>query len=80
HQPAQAKPCCRNQIRQARRPLQGNRAGRSHQHLATHFLNTAYGPFIMVWGTVLIGGFGVAVWLVVVIALGLFTALRSRRE
>lgn len=39
-----------------------------------------YGPFIMVWGTAVIAVPGVAVWLVVVVVLGLFAALRPRRE
>ncbi len=39
-----------------------------------------YGPFIMLWGTVVLGGFGVAVWLVVAAALGLLAALGHRRE
>ncbi|WP_328411005.1 hypothetical protein [Nocardia sp. NBC_00403] len=40
-----------------------------------------YGPFIMPWGrTVVLAGLGVAVWLVGVVVLGLFAALRPRRE
>ncbi|MET9030035.1 hypothetical protein ABZW96_31070 [Nocardia sp. NPDC004168] len=33
-----------------------------------------YGPFIMLWGTVVIAGFGATVWLVVIAVLGLFAA------
>ncbi|MFE2961128.1 hypothetical protein [Nocardia tengchongensis] len=39
-----------------------------------------YGPFIMLWGTVVLAVPGVAVWLVVVVVRGLFAALRPRRE
>ncbi|MFE3255614.1 hypothetical protein ACFXPS_04490 [Nocardia sp. NPDC059091] len=39
-----------------------------------------YGPFIMLWGTVVTAGFGLMVWLVVVGVLSLFAALRPRRE
>ncbi|MEV6139615.1 hypothetical protein AB0L63_26910 [Nocardia sp. NPDC051990] len=39
-----------------------------------------YGPFIMLWGTVVLAVPGVTVWLVVVAALALFAALRHRRE
>lgn len=39
-----------------------------------------YGPFIMLWGTVVTAGFGVTVWLVVVAVLGFFAALRPRRD
>lgn len=39
-----------------------------------------YGPFIMLWGTVVTAGFGATLWLVVVAVFGLFAALRPRRE
>ncbi|MEU1521867.1 hypothetical protein ABZ413_06665 [Nocardia rhamnosiphila] len=39
-----------------------------------------YGPFIMLWGTVVTAGLGATLWLVVVAVLGLFAALRPRRE
>ncbi|MFI9532097.1 hypothetical protein ACIG56_02535 [Nocardia fusca] len=39
-----------------------------------------YGPFIMLWGTVVTAGAGATVWLVVVAVFGLFAALRPRRE
>ncbi|MFD4458918.1 hypothetical protein [Nocardia sp. NPDC058480] len=39
-----------------------------------------YGPFIMLWGTVGTAGCGATVWLMVVSVLGLFAALRPRRE
>ncbi|MGK8510536.1 hypothetical protein ACRS5S_21670 [Nocardia asiatica] len=39
-----------------------------------------YGPFIMLWGTAVTAGFGATAWLVVVAVLGLYAALRSRRE
>ncbi|WP_067981137.1 hypothetical protein [Nocardia caishijiensis] len=37
-----------------------------------------YGPFIMVWGTLILAGLGAAVWLVVMAVLGLVTLLRPR--
>ncbi|WP_063058711.1 hypothetical protein [Nocardia sienata] len=39
-----------------------------------------YGPFIMLWGTVVTTGFGATVWLVVVAVLGVLAALRPRSE
>ena len=39
-----------------------------------------YGPFIMLWGTVVTAGFGAMVWLMVVGVLCLVSALRPRRE
>ncbi|WP_227982165.1 hypothetical protein [Nocardia spumae] len=39
-----------------------------------------YGPFIMPRGTVALAGLGLAVWLVGLVVLGLFAALRPRRE
>ncbi|MFE7741802.1 hypothetical protein [Nocardia sp. NPDC057455] len=39
-----------------------------------------YGPFIMLWGTVVTAGFGATVWLAVIAVVGLFAALRPRRE
>ncbi|MFD3701569.1 hypothetical protein ACFWUP_00325 [Nocardia sp. NPDC058658] len=39
-----------------------------------------YGPIIMMLGTVVTAGLGAAMWLVVVAVLGLFSALRPRRE
>ncbi|MGW4329101.1 hypothetical protein ACWEKR_24810 [Nocardia sp. NPDC004573] len=39
-----------------------------------------FGPFIMLWGTVITAGLGTTAWLMGVAVLGLFAALRRRRE
>lgn len=39
-----------------------------------------FGPYIMVYGTIITAGFGTAVWLLVFAVVGLVKALRPRRD